>query len=561
MRRALLALVAFTWLSGCKTEVITRPATQVTLRIDLSPILQAQARSLRVRVATQNGKVWTESGTRTVTLKGLALPVDLPVIPGSDAPRDQTFEAVIDALGAKAKVLAQARVITQFVPREQRVLEVSFGPCGTQPLGDLCESQPNCHGSSCKTCVVDSCGDTPVIDGSDLDPLKPDQTPEPTEWTKDPIKEPDAGASADGGVCTETKRCNDKTVEQCKGGTWSTGKTCEFLCENGECVGECTPDERRCDGLMSQLCDDESTWQDEKRCVDLCESGSCIAVPSCKGALKCGDNESCCVSEIVPGGSFSRSYDGSADFGDDSYRATVSPFRLDRFEVTVGRFRNWLNVYDMPGSKPKVGGGKNVNNADDPGWQAEWTKLLPKDAEALEARFATCEGLDPPTWSGDVAKNDLPINCIDWYTALAFCIWDGGRLPTEAEWNYAAAGGDEQRVFPWSDPPSSDEIQNRHAVFSPAPIDAVGSRPDGDSRWGQADLAGNLYEWAYDWYQDPYPVTSCNDCSNLASAEGRVRRGGTALSASLPLKVSWRADLPPDVVFSDSGIRCARLTQ
>ncbi len=511
MRRALCTTSVLLCLVACMADTSILPATQVTLRIDLSPTLQANARSLRVRVATQESKIWTESGTRTLTLEGLALPIDVPVIPGAGAPRDQTFEAVIEALGQKGSVLAQARVITQFVPHEQRVLEVSFGPCGSQALGDLCESQPNCHGSSCKTCVSDACGDTPVIAGSDLEPLQPNRTPEPTEWTQDPVQE------------------------------------------------ECNADARRCDGLMSQVCDDQSTWQDEKRCIDLCQAGSCITVPSCKGALKCGDNESCCDSELVPGGSFSRSYDRSADFSDDSFEATVSPFRLDRFEVTVGRFRSWRDVYDTPGSRPKVGTGRNVNDVDDLGWQAEWSSFLPRDAEALEARFATCEGADASTWSYDVSRNDLPINCVDWYTALAFCIWDGGRLPTEAEWNFAAAGGVEQRVFPWSDPPSLDTIDGKHAVFNGAPVASVGSKsPLGDARWGQADLAGNVYEWTYDWYMAPYPTAPCNDCSNLFPSETRARRGGSSRFLANGLRVSERGDLPPDVMFSDSGFRCAR---
>ena len=100
-----------------------------------------------------------------------------------------------------------------------------------------------------------------------------------------------------------------------------------------------------------------------------------------------------------------------------------------------------------------------------------------------------------------------PINCITWYEAYAFCIWDGGFLPSEAEWNYAASGGSEQRVYPWSSPSMPTTIDCAHANYSPmgmspcsttGPEDVGSDSPTGDGKWGQADLSGNVWEWTLD---------------------------------------------------------------
>jgi formylglycine-generating enzyme required for sulfatase activity len=172
-----------------------------------------------------------------------------------------------------------------------------------------------------------------------------------------------------------------------------------------------------------------------------------------------------------------------------------------------------------------------------------------------------------PAWTNwTVGDDSLPMNCITWFEAMAFCIWDGGRLPTEAEWNYAAAGGNEQRPYPWSTSMTDMTIADTYAVYAPdaAVYARTGSRsPMGDGRWHQADLAGNVMEWVADW-KGSYPQ-SCMDCATLDWTLGnqigsyRMTRGGSAGDdSSFQLSSTrWYWNVPSfrnDVI----GARCAR---
>ena len=188
------------------------------------------------------------------------------------------------------------------------------------------------------------------------------------------------------------------------------------------------------------------------------------------------------------------------------------------------------------------------------------------------------------------AHEDLAINCVNWYQAYAFCIWDVGFLPSEAEWNYAAAGGSEQRAFPWSNPPSDETFCSRAnyddymtipksgCVTTDIPFWTVGfASPEGDGKWGHADLAGNVAEWTLDWFA-PY-ARPCNDCAFLSTVAQpttiRVQRGGSFLTAGIgpqaseqggpgstaigsSVQSSNRIGNDPSGMESMYGFRCAR---
>jgi sulfatase modifying factor 1 len=278
---------------------------------------------------------------------------------------------------------------------------------------------------------------------------------------------------------------------------------------------------------------------------------SCDGLPATCGPSGTGN---CCDFGVVPGGTFNRG-------NDPSYPATVSDFGLDSYEITVGRFRKFWAGY--PANIPASGAGKNPNNPADSGWDETWTATdLPSTQAALTAAVQ-CDAAYQ-TWT---AGNDtLPMNCINWFEAQAFCIWDGGRLPTEAEWNYAAAAGSEQRVYAWGNAaPAADASLAVYGCYYQAQgscsgvvnIAPVGAVSAGDGKWGQADLEGNVWEWTQDWYASPYAVT-CADCANLAVSSDRVLRGGSFLFLASYLLSSYRYDEPPSGHFYYAGARCAR---
>jgi formylglycine-generating enzyme required for sulfatase activity len=306
------------------------------------------------------------------------------------------------------------------------------------------------------------------------------------------------------------------------------------------------------------------------------DASSDAAVASCVGlAPSCGPSgaSECCDSRVVAGGSFLRGNDLGTDNAHTgtSDPATVSDFRLDTYEVTVGRFRSFVDAgMGTQGNPPLAGaGGRTLNGAaSQGGWDPTWNASLAADTAALVAAVTCNSGSQ--SWS-DIAggPNDaLPINCITWYEAFAFCVWDGGFLPTDAEWNYAAAGGSDQRAFAWSSPPSDLTIDCSHTNYYTGTVycgggafgtvNRVGSdSPTGDGKYGQADLAGNVWEWTLDFFAGGY-LNPCDDCANLTAAASNVLRGGGDTDMASSLRGAIRHAGTPAHRASDTGVRCAR---
>jgi len=181
------------------------------------------------------------------------------------------------------------------------------------------------------------------------------------------------------------------------------------------------------------------------------------------------------------------------------------------------------------------------------------------------------DGTDPADGNNVLHKRlDHPQNGLTWQQAKDFCAWvaPGGRLPSEAEWEYAASGP-VHRKYPWGDEPEPT-CSNNTAVFnedggtdgygcSQGGTWPVGSKTAGASWCGALDMSGNLWEWNEDWYHNSY-TNAPDDGSAWVDPTGstRVFRGGSFANAALDLRLAERDDNTPGLRFAYYGARCLR---
>lgn len=406
---------------------------------------------------------------------------------------------------------------------------------------------------------------------------------------EDPVPRDAEGGSSSGGVpgSTAGKSANpseggvggEAVTPRSEGGEGGAIHSTEIGGAGGETGGappqiDCVNDERRCDVYQRQICVSGHWMDDGDECPLACVDGECQTPASCSPpntSTPCVDGVSCCETIWMDAGSYLMGHGDEED--EASYERVVSGFYLDRFEVTVGRFRKFHADFTLPvegaGEHPRLPG---------TGWQVAWETLphefaasrnaVPIDGDDLVKQLT--DDCDASTWAdGDP---ELPINCVNWYVAFAFCVYDGGRLPTEAEWNYAAALGDAQRPYPWSQSTSDTSVGPSNATFYnyPDPLldlpTTVGSHAAGRggfSRFsgrGHDDLGGNVTEWTLDeWIESP--DASCSaDCfaAWTGGASERVIRGGAYQSPYNELRSGSRPSAPAPKIGSYFGFRCAR---
>jgi formylglycine-generating enzyme required for sulfatase activity len=169
-------------------------------------------------------------------------------------------------------------------------------------------------------------------------------------------------------------------------------------------------------------------------------------------------------------------------------------------------------------------------------------------------------------WGRSRAPNH-PINCLDWDMARTFCVWAGGRLPTEAEWEYAARGEGQIFNYPWSNTPATCEYSVMSSVelgFGCGKGESwpVCAKPEGNTLQGLCDMAGNVDEWIQDHYHDSYEGAPSDGSAWEDPGEDweakRVLRGSFYGGIASDLRVAARAFKPQFAMGGGIGFRCVR---
>jgi formylglycine-generating enzyme len=273
---------------------------------------------------------------------------------------------------------------------------------------------------------------------------------------------------------------------------------------------------------------------------------------------------------LMPGGAFTMGSDDRFAYPDDGEtprEVNVSPFMIDARAVSNADFADFVAATG------------HVTEAEHFGWSFVFGGLLPDDfpptrGVAAAPWWRQVYGADwchPEGPQSDLAERpDHPVVQVSFNDALAYCAWAGKRLPTEAEWEFAARGGLARAAFPWGDElepagehhmnvwqgsfPSKNTLEDGY--YGTCPVHAF--EPNG---YGLYNTTGNVWEWVADWFSPCFRQRD-HRANPVGPPTGtrRVQKGGSHLchaSYCRRYRVSARQGNEPDSSAGNLGFRCA----
>jgi formylglycine-generating enzyme len=309
--------------------------------------------------------------------------------------------------------------------------------------------------------------------------------------------------------------------------------------------------------------------------------GTCVAVCATPSPAP---TQLSCAAPGTPGCGMAAIAGGTFDMGGDTMAAnstpgqpmmSVSGLYLDRYEVTVARFRQFWNA--VSASAPLRGAAFYLTGTATTGVSINYDTGTTGEPSPNSVNRLCNWSPTPGTGTGSLEAH--PINCVTWHAAMAFCVWDSGdmsgRLPTETEWEWVARGVTlpglaTGRIYPWGDAGTGCSLANSLGCASGTLPVNVSPR----EAYGLFDLLGNVYEWTADYYQPFNSGSYWNEMPRInplditsGITEGRVTRGGGWQQAVL--RSASRNSTPPYGAIPDGGVapfhgyasvgfRCAR---
>ena len=335
-------------------------------------------------------------------------------------------------------------------------------------------------------------------------------------------------------------------------------------------------------------------------------STSCMMVPSrfagtsSDSALKFNGDTSTKGMVLIKGGTFMMGGD-NLQAGADEYpkhKVQVSGFWMDATEVTNAQFQKFVEATHYITTAEKKPDWDEMKQTLPPGTPKPPDSMLvaaslvfhqtsgPVDLRDYSQWWSWVKGADwkhPEGPNSNIkGKENYPVVQVSWYDAMAYCKWMGKRLPTEAEWEYAARGGLQNNIYPWGNEPINEGKPKANSWGGKFPYynddkdGFVGLAPVKSfpaNGYSLYDMAGNVWEWCSDWYDPNYYQSFGN--SVAVNPQGpaksydpmdpytpkRSLRGGSFLCNDAycsGYRVARRMKSSPDTGLEHTGFRCVK---